>query len=319
MTSNGDPFSTLDPDEVRDLGFGEVVARDSRKRLLNRDGTFNSGRHGLPLLRSVPVYEHLMSIGWGKFYLLTLAGYLAVDLLFALIYMGLGPEALHGTTASSTLGRFAESFFFSVHTSTTVGYGSLAPATTAANLVVAVEAFIGLAGFAVMAALLFARLSRPTADIRFSDHALVAPYRSGEAFMFRIANASRGDLADVSVRVMFSWLEGDGSSRRRRFETLELERRHITFFPMQWTVVHPIEPSSPLHGWDATRLEAARAEFLIQVVGTAETYAGEVRVRTSYVADEVIFNARFVSTLEETESGDASVDIRRISEIEQVA
>lgn len=315
MASNRDPFSMLDPDETRDLGFGEVVARDETRRMLNRDGTFNSGRHGLPLLRSVPIYERLTAIGWGQFYAFALVAYLLVDVLFALLYVALGPDALAGTTGTSTFGRFADAFFFSLHTVTTVGYGSLAPATTAANLVAALEALVGLSGFAVMAALLFSRLSRPTSDIRFSDHAVVAPYRGTDAFMFRIANASRGDLVEASVRVMFSWIEGDGPDRRREFRMLALERTHITFFPMHWTVVHPIDRHSPLHGWDATRLDAAHAEFLIQVAATAETYSQVVRARSSYVAEEVVFNARFVNILEETESGGASIDIRRIGEI----
>ena len=35
-------------DEDRDLGFGAVVASSSGERLLNRDGSFNSRREGLP-------------------------------------------------------------------------------------------------------------------------------------------------------------------------------------------------------------------------------------------------------------------------------
>ena len=319
MASNPDPFTTLDPDEVRDLGFGETVAGDPTRRLLNKDGTFNAGRHGLPRLRSVPIYEQLATVSWRKFYLLVLAGYFAIDVVFALVYLALGPGAIEGITATSTLGRFAESFFFSVHTSTTVGYGSLFPASTAANLIVAVEAFIGLSGFAVMAALLFARLSRPTADIRFSANAIVAPYRGGEGLMFRIANGSRGNLGDVSVRVMFSWLVGEGADRRRRFETLELERSHVTFFPMHWTVVHPIDDSSPLNGWDAARLQETHAEILIQVAATAEIYSQVVRARSSYLAEDVIFDARFVNIYEQSESGGTHVDVRRLGEIERVA
>ena len=34
----------------RDLGFGTVVGRDSRQRLLNRDGSFNVVRRGLAVL-----------------------------------------------------------------------------------------------------------------------------------------------------------------------------------------------------------------------------------------------------------------------------
>jgi len=43
-----------------------------------------------------------------------------------------------------------------------------------------------------------------------------------------------------------------------------------------------------------------------------------VRARTSYVAEDVMFDARFTNILEE-ESGIASIDVRRISEIERVA
>lgn len=315
MDAEHDPFA-LDPDEVRDLGFGEAVARNERKRLLNQDGTFNSGRHGQSLLRSIPIYEHLTAISWGKFYLVTLVAYVAIAVFFAGIFFALGPDAIAGLVGSTGLDRFAQAFFFSVHTVTTVGYGSLSPATAAANLVVAVEALVGMAGFAVLAALLFARLSRPIADIRFSDHAIVAPYHDITGLMFRIVNGSRGELVDVSVRVMFSWLESEGGERRRRFETLELERAHVTFFPLTWTVVHPIDKKSPLRGWDAARLAATHAEILVQVAGFAEVYSQTVRARTSYVPDEVLFGARFTSIMEETESGGGQVDIRRIGENE---
>jgi len=319
MASTHDPFTTLDPDEVRDLGFGARVAGDPNRRLLNKDGTYGAGRQGLGSLGSIPLYEHLAEVSWRKFYVFVVAGFFALDLVFALIYLALGPDAIDGTTATSLSGRFAEAFFFSVHTSTTVGYGSLSPATTAANLVVAVEALIGLMGFAVMAALLFARLSRPTADIRFSEQAIVAPYQDATGFMFRIANGSRGDLVDASVRVMFSWLDGEGAERRREFETLDLERQHITFFPMHWTVVHPIDESSPLNGWDAARMQATHAEFLIQVAATAEIYSQVVRVRSSYVAEDVVFGARFANIYELSDSGGTSIDVQRISEIERVA
>jgi inward rectifier potassium channel len=71
--------------------------------------------------------------------------------------------------------------------------------------------------------------------------------------MFRIANARRGQLFDVSVRVVFSWLEGEGIASRRRFETLGLERRRVTFFPLHWTVVHPMNTDSPLYDWTRGR------------------------------------------------------------------
>lgn len=319
MAARNHSHSRPGREEIRDLGFGESVARDSLVRLLNRDGTFNTSRHGLSVLRSIPVYEHLVTMGWGRFYLLVIAGYLIVDVVFAAGYLALGPSALHGMAATSGWARFAEAFFFSIHTITTVGYGSISPATSAANLLVAMEALVGLGGFAVMAALLFARMARPTADIRFSERGVIAPYDDGRAFMFRIANGSRSELVDASVRVIFSWIEGAGSERRRHFETLDLERGHVAFFPLHWTVVHPIDERSPLNGWTAARLEGSRAEFLIQVSATTETYFEVVRARSSYLSDEVVWGARFSNILEETDHGAARVDIRRIGELEPAA
>ena len=40
----------------RDLGFGSVVSRESRQRLLNRDGSFNVARSGLGFLESFAPY-----------------------------------------------------------------------------------------------------------------------------------------------------------------------------------------------------------------------------------------------------------------------
>ena len=39
--------------DLRDLGFGTVVSRESHQRLLNRDGSFNVERKGLRLLAVV--------------------------------------------------------------------------------------------------------------------------------------------------------------------------------------------------------------------------------------------------------------------------
>jgi len=40
--------------------------------------------------------------------------------------------------------HFLNAFFFSAHTLTTVGYGSLSPNGVAANIVAAIEAMVGL-------------------------------------------------------------------------------------------------------------------------------------------------------------------------------
>src|SRR5438094_9812163 len=80
----------------RVLGFGSVVSRESRQRLLNRDGSFNVARSGLGLLESFAPYHVLLTISWVGFLGLVSAIYVVLNLGFALAYLACGPEALVG-------------------------------------------------------------------------------------------------------------------------------------------------------------------------------------------------------------------------------
>ncbi len=182
----------LPKEEPPDLGFGSKVSRRLRLRLLNQDGTFNVRREGVSALESLSLYHALVTMAWPRFYLSILALYFALNTLFSFGYMLCGPGALKGAEGTTLMGRFQDAFFFSVQTFTSVGYGHLTPNGLGPNLLVTIETFVGLGGFALAAGLLIARFSRPTAKIRFSDMAVMAPYRSGvPGFEFRIANVRR--------------------------------------------------------------------------------------------------------------------------------
>src|SRR5215510_13342899 len=212
----------------RDLGLGDRVSQGTRARLLNRDGTFNVRREGLSVLRSLSLYHHLLTISWTRFFLDVAAFYLVSNLAFASAYVLCGPEALYGTRGATVPERFLESFFFSVHTLATIGYGSITPRSLAANVLVTVEALIGLMGLALVTGILFARFSRPSAQILFSRQAVVAPYRGQTGLMIRLANERTTQLIEVAASVSVSlWLAG-----RRKFHELPLERRKIVFFPL---------------------------------------------------------------------------------------
>jgi inward rectifier potassium channel len=304
---------------VRDLGFGARVANEPWVRLLDRDGSYNLVRKGFSRFGSVSAYGLLHRIDWWQFYLLVAAAYLGVNLLFAGAYLACGPDALRGAEAATLAGHFLEAFFFSVQTLTTVGYGTLAPAGVAANAVASGEALLGLGGFAVVAALFFARLARPQARIGFSDRAVIAPYEGTDAFEFRLVNASRDELLEVEVEVVYTFLEDREGRVARRFRRLPLERGRIVFFPLHWTVVHPIDAASPLHGKGHEDLIGEAAEFLVQVRAIDEAHAAPVLVRTSYRADEVACGARFTDIYERTAEGVVGIDVRRIHEIERVS
>ena len=302
-------------EQDRDLGFGSVVARESRRRLLNRDGSFNVRRAGLRLLESLSPYHQLLGMSWGGFLALLAADYLVLNSLFALGYLACGPGALVHPLSEATGIRFLDAFFFSVQTFATIGYGSIHPVGIAANLLVTLESLIGLVTVALATGLMFARFSMPRARIRFSRHAVVAPFQGGTALMFRAANERRSELVGVECELLFSRFETREGNRQRNFYRLPLERDRVTFFSLSWTVVHPIAPSSPLFGETAESLAESQAELLVLLKGTDDTLSQGVMIRTSYTAEELRWGRRFVSIFNPTgPDGVLSIDIRRLSD-----
>ncbi|MBI1765929.1 MAG: transporter [Acidobacteria bacterium] len=302
-----------------DLGFGAIVARTSGQRLLNRDGSFNVERRGLNFWSSLSLYHTLLTLSWGKFLGLLVVSYLAANLLFAVAYLAAGPGALAVTGGLAIANRFWQAFFFSVHTFATIGYGNITPVGMVANIIVTIESLTGLLGVTLATGLLFARFSRPTAKILFSERAVVAPFQEGEAFMFRITNARSNQLTDVSATVIFAQFEEVNGQPTRRFYPLPLELAKVTFFSLSWTIVHPINNESPLFGLSGEVLRARNAEFLILLSGIDETFSQTVHTRSSYQADEVVWGAKFANIFNPiTKEGVVTIDVRRLSEIERV-
>jgi inward rectifier potassium channel len=292
MVSRPQPINEQD---LRDLGFGSVVSRESRQRLLNRDGSFNVERRGLGLLASLSPYHVLLTMSWGRFLLLGIASYIVANAVFALAYLACGTNALINTAPGPALPPFWRDFFFSVETLSTIGYGNIVPAGAAPNIVVTIEALAGLMGFAIATGLVFARFSRPTANVLFSSHAVVAPYQNINALEFRVANARSNELIEVSAKVMLSRFEDVDGVRTRRYYPLGLERDGVVFLPLTWTVVHPIDEQSPLHGETRESLQQSNAEVLVLLKAFDETFSTIVQTRTSYTFDDVVWGARFAN------------------------
>lgn len=303
----------------RDLGFGSVVSRsDGTRRLLNRDGSFNVSRTGLGVLESFAPYHLLLTISWPGFLGLVALLYVVINLVFALAYLACGHDALVG--GGATLGgAFWRAFFFSIETFATIGYGQIAPNGIAPNLLVTFEALVGLMYQALATGLLFARFAKPTASILFSGNAVVAPYANSKGLMFRIVNRRRrNEIIELEAQVLYSAVDADGI---RRYTALTLERNKVTFFPLSWTIVHPIDESSPLAGKSPADLERTAAEILVLLSGIDETFEQTVHARSSYRADEIVWNARFQSIFavaDPTVATGVTVDVSRVHDIERL-
>jgi inward rectifier potassium channel len=306
----------------RDLGFGSVISRESRERLLNRDGSFNVVREGLGLLETFAPYHLMLTISWTGFLGLVALFYVAVNVVFAALFVACGPDALAGPGARMLGGRFSQAFFFSVQTFATIGYGQIGPNGFAANAIVTVEALVGLMYQALATGLLFARFARPTASIIFSRHAVIAPYAGIPSLQFRIANRRRrSEIIELEAQVLYTAFETDARGGQvRRYRLLPLERNKVTFFPLSWTIVHPVDETSPLAGKSPEDLEREEAEILVLLTGVDETFEQTVHARTSYRADEIVWNARFRSVFlpPRPSSRVVAVDVSRLHEIERL-
>src|SRR5437763_12004907 len=155
------------------------------------------------------------------------------------------------------------------------------------------------------------------AQIVFSDRAIVARYRGITALMVRIVNRRSNELVQLEAKVMLTRRKR-GVDGEREFIQLKLERETVIFFPLTWTIVHPIDEKSPLHGITERDLLGCDSEFLIMLNGFDETFSQTVHTRSSYTGDEVVCGAKFRSMFTSDDEGDVAVDIRKLHEFDVV-
>src|SRR5580658_1738562 len=290
-----------------DTGFG-TNAESYGGRFINKDGTFNLRKEGMSYLRRYSIFYNMLTQPLWRLALVILAFFLLINLAFAVIYLVIGLNQLQGVIASTPWGKFMEAFFFSTETFTTVGYGRVNPIGSAANLVAAIEALSGFLSFAVATGLMYGRFSRPHAYLKFSEKALISPYKGGAALVFRFAPyKDNHTLTDVQIRVNIGLKVAMGGSTEYRYYDLDLERTRVESLPMNWTVVHPLDDKSPLQGFCWEDMQAADVEIYVLIRGFDDVYSNFVQRRTSYTYDEIKFNRKFVPMYRESNDGKTTI------------
>lgn len=290
-----------------DPGFTQQ-ATGILRRAIDKDGSFNVVRRG-GSWRDVHPYLYLINASWPVFLGFVVIAYVAVNVVFAAVYFALAPAQIQGTDAPLPLGRFLNDFFFSAHTLTTVGYGNFAPAGIVANSVASFEALVGLMAFALATGLLFGRVSKPSAKIGFSDRVLMSPYQERTSLQFRVVNRRSNVLIDLKVIVILMTVDGSSGKPTRQFATLALERDSVYFLPLTWTVVHPIDESSPLFNKSAAELARLQAEVLITIKAFDDTFAQTVNARYSYRYDEIEWSAKFKPSFHIDDHGEMILNV----------
>lgn len=305
-------LKNIKPNASREFGFGKT--EDRQRRLLNRDGTYNTRRIGLAWYKRFSFYHFLIRVSWIKFIILVFLFYTSLNICFTSLYYLIGIEQLSGVIRTDRWIELVDVYSHSAQTLTTVGYGRISPIGAAAIFISTLEALIGLMTFALVTGLLYGRFSKPVPYILFSEKGLIAPYKDTYAFMFRIANKMNNNLMNMNIKVSLgiSETQEDGSIRRS-FYPLTLERDEIVFFPTSWTVVHPIDENSPLFGLTKDDFQQAHPEFFMLLTGFDDTFDHTIHVRTSYALEDMVWGARFEKMLNIDDDGYQYVDLSKLS------
>jgi inward rectifier potassium channel len=256
------------------------------------------------------VYHRFLRAPWPIALGVIVLSYVTLNTIFALVYVRIG--GVHGAHP----GSFADAFYFSVQTMGTVGYGAMYPETHPANLVVVAETVTSLVMTAVATGLVFAKFSLTTSRIVFANHAVIAPMDGVPTLMFRLGNERSNRIIEATVRVALVRTERtkEGMVFYRMLD-LPLSRERSPALSRSWTAMHPIVPTSPLHGHTPASLKAIEAELFVTVMGVDDTSLQPVHARHKYTDEAIVWGARHADVLSEGEGGILVLDLRRFHDL----
>ncbi len=274
-------------------GFGTNAANYGG-RFFNKDGSANTKKQGLTFFERISWYHTMLKMSTWNFLAILFGFYFAINLFFATLYYLIGIEYLNGINQEGPEWlKFGKAFFFSAQTFTTVGYGHISPNGFATSALAATEALVGLLSFSIATGLFFGRFSRPRAYIKFSEKAVIAPYKGGTALMFRLVPFKNTNLTDAHVKVTLGMVVDENGLRVNKFYQLPLEMELVNSLTLSWTVVHPITKESPLFGFDQTDFSEIDGEILVFLKSFDDMFSTTVAANTSYIFSEVVYGAKF--------------------------
>lgn len=306
--------------DIKNTGYGSGSGAGNF-RLTNKDGSTNLKKTGLPVWSLISIYHTLLRMTWGKFLLCAVIFYTFTNILFASIYCAIGIEHLDGAQQAGTFfDHFLAAFFFSSQTLTTVGYGHVAPDGIVANIVASMESLIGILSFAVVTGLIYGRFARPRAYLLFSNNMLIAPHKGNRALMIRTATYKNNHLTDAEAMLTVALQVIENGRPITRFYQLPLELNKINSLALNWTIVHPLDESSPLQHYTYEELIASRLEVIVSIKGFDDHFSNTVQQRTSYTHNELVYGARFLPMYHVSADGIHTIlELNKINAYENVS
>lgn len=304
----------------QNTGFG-TNANSYGGRFVNKNGSANIEKRGMHALHRISWYHTMIEMPRWKFMTIILLFYICINFVFALIYYGLGIEHLDGIALSDNeFEKFGKAYFFSAQTFTTVGYGHISPVGFLTSALSAAEALMGLLSFAIATGLFFGRFSRPTAFLKFSHNAVVAPYGNGTGLMIRLTPYKNTNFSDAEAQMTLGMNVEEDGKMVNRFYALDLELQKISALNLSWTLVHPINEDSPLYNFTKEDYANLHGEILVYIKTFDDMFSNTVAIRTSYTFEEVVYGAKFESMYSRsTDNSKTILHLEKLNDFQHVA
>lgn len=262
------------------------------------------------------LYHHLLTLSWGRLLAALFGGFVLFNVVFAGLYL-LGGDCISAENPTS----FLQAFSFSVQTMASIGYGAMAPTTPYAYMLSNVEGFLGLLGVAMASAFMFAKFSRPTARVRFSNRIVIHPQNGVQTMFFRMSNERGNQLVEAQLSVIALVesvsMEGD---RMRRIVDVPLVRERSPIFSLSWVAMHRLDEHSPLS--HLVTQDGVRDDFLALIVnltGMDDTMIQTVHARHFYGPKHFLWNHRFRDMVDNKDDGSIVIHLDRIDDVEPCA
>lgn len=268
-------------------------------------------RRGAPSELRSDLYFFFMEGSWTRMIVFLLFMYVMINVVFAGLYL-LEPASIGISSARA----FGDAFAFSVQTMSTIGYGAMSPKTSYGDLVVTVEAAVGLLGVALATGLMFAKASRPRASVLFSNYILVHNMDGKRILTFRVGNARGNEVveASISISVLRDHVSPEGHHLRKVID-IPLVRSRTPVFALSWVVMHEIDENSPVADIDFATCDGVLG-FIVTMMGHDATYGMTTHARKTYWPEEVLVDRRFVDVMSQLDDGRLMIDYGKFHDTE---
>ena len=263
-------------------------------------------RRGTPAELRKDIYFFFIEGSWTRLLFTLVFVFGMANVFFAGLYM-LDPGSIDGSAAFVS---FADAFNFSVQTMSTIGYGTLSPGTSWANLVVTFEAAFGVLGAALATGIMLAKASRPSSSVLFAKNLLLNRFGGKPTLMFRAANARGNEIVEASVTlsVLIEEVTPEGQ-HLRRVHDLELVRDRSPMFSMTWLIMHVVDENSPLEDVDWDSPEKTVMGFIVTMLGFDGTLGQQTHARHMYLPSDLRVNDEYQDVLGELPDGRLVIDL----------